>query len=206
MNATDVSAPGAVDRPEVAWFSALCDDDYEYLGVVDPALVSSWQHCRDIVLTAETAGFDNVLLPSGYALGIDGVPFAGGIAAITERIKVLLAVRCGEMWPPQLARQLAGLDEMLAGRLTVNIISSDLPGATLASEPRYDRTLEVMTILRTLLSGEPLEHHGEHYDLPETPLCVRPVNAEPDVYVAGLTRQVREASDRLAMFAGSIRF
>jgi alkanesulfonate monooxygenase SsuD/methylene tetrahydromethanopterin reductase-like flavin-dependent oxidoreductase (luciferase family) len=32
------------------------------------------------------------------------------------------------MWPPQLARQLATIDQMLGGRLTVNIISSDLPG------------------------------------------------------------------------------
>ena len=152
-------------RPEVAWFSALCDDDYEFLGVPDTSLRSSWAHCRDIVTTAEANGFDNVLLPSGYALGIDGVPFAGGIAAITERIKLLLAVRCGEMWPPQLARQLAGLDEMLDGRLTINIISSDLPGTKLASDPRYARTLEVMTILRTLLAGSPIDHHGEFYDL-----------------------------------------
>jgi alkanesulfonate monooxygenase len=151
--------------PEVAWFSALCDDDYVYLGVSDPSLRSSWAHCRDIVTTAQANGFDNVLLPSGYALGIDGVPFAGGIAAITERIKLLLAVRCGEMWPPQLARQLAGLDEMLDGRLTINIISSDLPGTRLASEPRYARTLEAMTILRALLAGDPIEHHGEFYDL-----------------------------------------
>jgi alkanesulfonate monooxygenase len=159
-----MSAPSG-SGPEVAWFSALCDDDYEYLGVADPDLRSSWSHCRDIVTAAEANGFDNVLLPSGYALGIDGVPFAGGIAAITERIKLLLAVRCGEMWPPQLARQLAGLDEMLDGRLTINIISSDLPGAQLASEPRYARTLEVMTILRTLLAGEPIDHHGGFYDL-----------------------------------------
>jgi len=69
------------------------------------------------------------------------------------------------MWPPQLARQLAGLDEMLDGRLTINIISSDLPGTQLASEPRYARTLQVMTILRTLLAGSPLDHHGEFYDL-----------------------------------------
>jgi len=151
--------------PEVAWFSALCDDDYEFLGVPDSNLRSSWTHCRDIVTTAEANGFDNVLLPSGYTLGIDGVPFAGGIAAITERIKMLLAVRCGEMWPPQLARQLAGLDEMLDGRLTINIISSDLPGTLMASEPRYARTLEVMTILRELLAGDPVEHHGEFYDL-----------------------------------------
>jgi alkanesulfonate monooxygenase len=52
-------------RPEIAWFSALCDDDYEYLGVADPALRSSWAHCRDIVTRADANGFDNVLLPSG---------------------------------------------------------------------------------------------------------------------------------------------
>jgi alkanesulfonate monooxygenase len=155
----------AASTAEVAWFSALCDDDYEYLGVPDPALRSSWEHCHGIVTTAERNGFDNVLLPSGYALGIDGVAFAGGIAALTERIKLLLAVRCGEMWPPQLARQLAGLDEMLGGRLTINIISSDLPGAQLESEPRYARTLEVMTILRSLLAGNPIDHHGEFYAL-----------------------------------------
>ena len=44
-------------------------------------------------------------------------------------MRLLVAVRCGELWPPQLARQLATLDRMLGGRLTVNIISSDVPGA-----------------------------------------------------------------------------
>lgn len=194
--------------PEVAWFSALCDDDYEYLGVADPALASSWEHCRDIVLTAEEAGFDNVLLPSGYALGIDGVPFAGGLAAITERIRLLLAVRCGEMWPPQLARQLAGLDQMLGGRLTINIISSDLPGETLASEARYDRTLEVMTILATLLAGESLEHHGDHYDLTlEAPRIARTradertsvgLDPTPPFYFGGLSEPAREVAARAA--------
>ncbi len=38
---------------EVSWFSALCDDDYEFLGVPDPALASSFEHCRDIAMTAE---------------------------------------------------------------------------------------------------------------------------------------------------------
>ena len=192
--------------PEVAWFSALCDDDYEFLGVPDPDLRSSWAHCRDIVTTAEANGFDNVLLPSGYALGIDGVPFAGGIAAITERIRLLLAVRCGEMWPPQLARQLAGLDQMLDGRLTINIISSDLPGTQLASEPRYARTLEVMTILRTLLAGEPVDHHGEFYDLAlDAPriavdrAAARRADglpATPPFYFGGLSEPAREVAAR----------
>ena len=113
---------------EVSWFSALCDDDYEFLGVADPALRSSWQHCRDIVLRADRLGYDNILLPSGYGLGIDSIAFAGGVAPLLEQIRLLVAVRCGELWVPQLARQLATLDQMLGGRLTINIISSDRPG------------------------------------------------------------------------------
>ena len=89
---------------EIAWFSALCDDDYEFLGVPDPRLKSSWEHCRDIVLQAESGGFDNILLPSGYALGIDTTAFAAAIAAETKKIDLLMAVRIGESWPAQLAR------------------------------------------------------------------------------------------------------
>ena len=69
---------------EVSWFSALCDDDYEFLGVPDPMLKSSWEHCRDIVVQADTLGFDNILLPSGYALGIDTTAFAAAIATRPE--------------------------------------------------------------------------------------------------------------------------
>ena len=38
---------------EMSWFSALCDDDYEFLGVPDPQLASTFEHCRNIVLTAD---------------------------------------------------------------------------------------------------------------------------------------------------------
>ena len=49
---------------EISWFGALCDDDYEFLGVPNSELESSWDHCKNIVLTAEEQGFDNILLPS----------------------------------------------------------------------------------------------------------------------------------------------
>src|SRR5450432_1140044 len=73
---------------EVSWFSALCDDDYEFLGVSDPALQSSWEHCRDIALAAEAGGYDNLLLPSGYTLGIDSVSFAAAIAPLLRRLQL----------------------------------------------------------------------------------------------------------------------
>ncbi|CAM3133042.1 Sulfoquinovose monooxygenase [Sphingomonas antarctica] len=185
-----------VDRScEISWFSALCDDDYEFLGVPDPALKSSWEHCRDIVLTAETGGFDNILLPSGYQLGIDTTAFAAAIAPMLRRMALLMAVRIGETWPPQLARQIATIDRLLGGRLTVNIISSDMPGEQLASAPRYARTVEAMHILKTLLNGQPLDHQGEFWKLKVDPARVGTVSGKaPLLYFGGLSEDAREAA------------
>jgi len=180
---------------EVSWFSALCDDDYEFLGVPDPKLRSSWEHCRDIVVRADERGFDNVLLPSGYGLGIDSIAFAGGVAPLVRQIRLLVAIRCGELWVPQLARQLATLDQMLAGRLTINIISSDRPGETLASEPRYQRTLETMKALRALLDGKPLDLHGEFVDLAVDPPAIRTASGTcPPFYFGGLSEPARNVA------------
>lgn len=180
---------------EISWFSALCDDDYEFLGVPDPKLKSSWEHCRDIVLQAESGGFDNILLPSGYELGVDTTAFAAGVAPLLKRMRLLMAVRIGEMWPPQLARQIATIDRMLGGRLTVNIISSDMPGEKLASAPRYARTVEAMHILKTMLNGEALDHQGEFWNLKLDPPRITTVSGKaPLLYFGGLSEDAREAA------------
>jgi alkanesulfonate monooxygenase len=184
---------------EVSWFAALCDDDYEFLGVPDEALRSSWEHCRGIALGAEEAGYDNLLLPSGYAMGIDSIAFAAGIAPLLRRMQLLVAVRMGELWPPQLARQLASIDQMLGGRLTVNIISSDLPGQSLESAPRYRRTLEIMRVVRDLLDGNQVAFHGEFLDLAIDPPRLRPARAGcPPFYFGGLSEAAREVAAQAA--------
>lgn len=180
---------------EISWFSALCDDDYEFLGVPDARLKSSWEHCRDIVLQAESGGFDNILLPSGYALGIDTTAFAAAIAPMLRRLALLMAVRIGETWPPQLARQIATIDRLLGGRLRVNIISSEMPGEQLGSAPRYARTIEAMQILRTLLNGEQLDHDGTFWKLKIDPPRIGTVSGKaPLLYFGGLSEDAREAA------------
>jgi len=179
---------GSADPVEVAWFGALCDDDYEFLGVPDSNLASSWEHCTDIVGAADRNGFDNVLLPSGYTLGIDSTAFAAAIATHTERINLLLAVRMGETWLPQLARQLATIDQFSRGRLTINIISSDIPGEALASAPRYQRTREWMQVLRSLLNRETIDFHGEFVDLELEPARIGTVSGRcPPFYFGGFS-------------------
>lgn len=187
---------------EIAWFSALCDDDYEFLGVPDPQLASSWEHCRNIVLRAEEGGFDNILLPSGYQLGVDTTVFAAAVAPYLNRMKLLWATRMGEDWPPQLARRIATLDRILGpnaqgtgGRLNVNIISSDMPGEKIESGPRYRRATEIMKIVRTLLNGEHLSHKGEFYDLDLDPARITTLSGKcPPFYFGGLSHEARECA------------
>ncbi len=187
---------------EVAWFSALCDDDYEFLGVPDPMLASSWEHCRDILLQAETGGFDNVLLPSGFQLGLDTTVFAAAMAPLLQRMKLLWATRIGEDWPPQLARRIATLDRILGpgasgngGRLNVNIISSDMPGEKIASAARYARTTEAIMIIKTLLAGEHLSHHGEFYQIELDPPRMTTLTGKPPaLYFGGLSHEARECA------------
>ncbi len=188
-----------MQKVEIAWFGALCDDDYEFLGVPDPALRSSWPHCRDIVQTADRLGFDNILLPSGYELGVDTVSFAAAIAPQTENINLLVAVRMGELWLPQLAKQMASIDQMAQGRLVINIISSDIPGETLDSAPRYQRTLEWMQVLRALLNGESVSFHGEFVDLNIEPPRIRTVTGQsPPFYFGGFSPAAKDVAAREA--------
>lgn len=154
---------GDLDAAEVSWFSALCSDDYAYLGVPDGLLRSSWEHCSSIVKTAEDLGFRNVLCPSSYQVGQDTLSFVAGCAPITDKINFLAAIRCGEMQPIMLARTVATLDHMLKGRLTLNVISSDFPGEVADSAYRYKRSHEVVEILRQAWTRDTIDHDGEIY-------------------------------------------
>ncbi|MBM7068437.1 LLM class flavin-dependent oxidoreductase [Actibacterium sp. 188UL27-1] len=153
-----------LDAAEVSWFAALCSDDYQFLGVPDGDLRSSWDHCSAILKEAEAQGFRNILCPSSYQVGQDTLSFVAGCAPITDRINMLAAVRCGEMQPIMLARTIATLDHMLKGRLTVNIISSDFPGEVAESTYRYQRSREVVEILKQSWTRDHINYSGEIYD------------------------------------------
>ncbi len=162
MSIVPITSPD-LQAAEISWFSALCSDDYRYLGVPDGALRSSWDHCSDIVKTAEAQGFRNILCPSSYQVGQDTLSFVAGCAPITDKINLLAAVRCGEMQPIMLARTIATLDHMLQGRLTVNIISSDFPGEKADSAFRYQRSREVVEILKQAWTQDEINHDGQVY-------------------------------------------
>jgi len=100
----------------VAYFAPLCSEDYQYLGVPDGALRSNFAHCGEIVRLADRLGFQNILLPSRYEVGQDPLLFAAAMGSSLRQISQLVAVRCGEIHPPMLARAISTLDNVLHGR------------------------------------------------------------------------------------------
>ncbi len=154
----------SLSSAEISWFAPLCSDDYQYLGVPDGHYRSSWENTSAIARRADELGFRNILCPSSYQVGQDTLSFVAANAPLTSNINMLAAVRCGEMQPIMLARTLATLDHMLEGRLTVNIISSDFPGQKEDSAYRYQRSREVVEILKQAWTLDEINFSGEVYD------------------------------------------
>jgi len=177
-----------VSTAEVSWFAPLCSDDYHYLGVPDGDLRSSWKNTSAIVKRADELGFRNILCPSSYQVGQDTLTFVAGNAPLTSNINMLAAIRCGETQPIMLARTLATLDHMLEGRLTVNIISSDFPGQKEDSAYRYQRSHEVVEILKQAWTQEEINFKGEIYQfegLTSDPVKPYQTNGGPLLYFGG---------------------
>jgi alkanesulfonate monooxygenase len=177
-----------LDGAEVSWFAPICSDDYEFLGVPDDRLKSTFAHTAEILLTADELGYRNILCPSSYQVGQDTLTFASAVAPMTRNINLLTAVRCGELHPAMLARTIATLDHILQGRLTINIISSDMPGEHASSEDRYQRSRAVIEILKQAWTQDSINYTGQFYDLKlETTEPVKPYqqNGGPLLYFGG---------------------
>ena len=177
-----------LDGAEVSWFAPLCSDDYQFLGVPEGEYRSSFANTSAIIRRADELGFRNILCPSSYQVGQDTLSFVAGNAPLTSNINMLAAVRCGEMQPIMLARTLATLDHMLEGRLTVNIISSDFPGEKADSAYRYQRSREVVEILKQAWSQDEINYSGEVYNfegLTTDPVRPYQQNGGPLLYFGG---------------------
>ena len=176
-----------IDGAEVSWFAPLCDGDDDFLGNRNPEYKSTWKNTSKIITTADELGFRNVLCPSSYQVGQDTLSYVAGMASLTNQINFLAAIRCGETHPPMLARAISTLDHMLKGRLTINIISSDLPGTKLSSSERYARSREVIEILKQSWTQEHIEFNGNFYqlNLPTDPVKPYQQNGGPLLYFGG---------------------
>jgi len=178
----------SLDGAEVSWFAPICNGDFEFMGDLDPGLKSTWANASNILLNAERHGFRNILCPSSYQVGQDTWTFASAVAPLTSKINLLPAIRCGEVYPPMLGRAVATLDHILKGRLTLNIISSNQPGENLPSADRYQRSREVIEILKQGWTQDHIDYKGQFYNVEldnTAPLKTYQQNGGPLLYFGG---------------------
>jgi len=128
-------------------------------------------YIRNFAQAHENAGFDRILV--GYwSDQPDGFLVTALAGLSTSRIGLLLAHRPGFVAPTLAARKLATLDQLLDGRLALNVISggSDTEqrkdGDFLDHDRRYARTDEFLEVVRkTWTAEQPFDHQGEFYQV-----------------------------------------
>ncbi len=100
--------------------------------VEDEKMETSWAYVKKLAQRSEQIGFDLTLIAELNLNDIKGVEApsldawstAAALAAVTERIELMVAVRPTFHLPALLAKQAANIDRISNGRLTLNVVSS----------------------------------------------------------------------------------
>ena len=174
--------------------------------VVDEGMSIDWSYVRALATESEQHGFDLSLLAElnlndikGHrAPSLDAWTLAPAVAAVTERLELMIAVRPNYHSPSLAAKQLSTLDTIAPGRVSLNVVSSWWKDeATQYGAPfdvhdaRYARTEEWLDIVHRLLTEDTVSHHGGLYDLEGTILEPKPKEL-PTVYMGGESPRAKE--------------
>jgi alkanesulfonate monooxygenase len=160
---------------------------------------------RALAETHEESGFDGVLISQSATMP-DPLIIASHVAAITTRLKFLVAHRPGFIAPTLAARMFATLDQLSGGRVTAHIISGAADaemlrdGDSLTKEKRYQRSREYVTIMRRMwTSGQPFDFDGDFYRLRQAFSDVKPTRPSgPPVCWAGASPLAFETAGECA--------
>jgi alkanesulfonate monooxygenase len=173
------------------WFLPTAGDG-PHLGSQDGWRPAEFGYMQQIAQAADRLGFEGVLLPTGPSC-FDGWTLTSALAPLTQRLKFLVALRPGIIAPAYAARQAAALDQVLGGRLLLNIVTGGNPtelaqdGVHLEHDDRYGQTEEFLTVWRAIASGEPISFQGKHFRVESPGKLVFPAvqTPYPPLYFGG---------------------
>jgi FMNH2-dependent dimethyl sulfone monooxygenase len=174
--------------------------------VPDEGMSVQWPYIRDLVVESERHGFDLTLIAElnlndikGHrAPALDCWTLAPAVAAVTERLELMLAVRPNYHPPAASAKALSTLDTIAPGRVSLNVVSSwwrdeaAQYGAPFdVHDARYARTEEWLSLLGRLLRERTVTHHGPLYDLEAAEVEPKPQHP-PTVYMGGESPRAKD--------------
>jgi FMNH2-dependent dimethyl sulfone monooxygenase len=169
--------------------------------VPDEGMEASWAYVKALAQRSEQIGYDLTLIAELYLNDIKGIDApsleawstAAALAAVTERLELMVAVRPTFHNPAILAKQTANLDLISSGRLSLNVVSSWWADEARrygvpfdAHDDRYARTAEWLTIVSGAWRETPFSHSGTYYSAEETVLSPKPARRpRPTLYAGG---------------------
>ncbi|NMO91492.1 LLM class flavin-dependent oxidoreductase [Actinomycetospora sp. TBRC 11914] len=165
----------------------------------DP-LDASWERNQRLVLLAEQLGFDSTLVAQhevnpfgGHLDQLEAWTSSAALAALTERIEIITAIKPLLYHPVVLAKQALQIEDISHGRFAINLVNAwykpEIEPAGIAfpeHDERYAYGAEWLTIVRGLLAGEEVTFHGRYFDVDGYSLRPRDRFRErPTIYVGG---------------------
>jgi probable F420-dependent oxidoreductase len=158
----------------------------------------------DFVDVLESSGFDGIWLsdlPASPVLDpLLGLALAAGR---TTRLRLGANVVPLGRNPFLLAKELAQLDQISAGRLLLSFVTGlGQPGERealgLGRANRGQTLEEALGLLRTWWAGEPVDHHSERWSFTELPSAARPVQDPLEVWLGGRGPKALDRVGRVA--------
>jgi FMNH2-dependent dimethyl sulfone monooxygenase len=169
--------------------------------VEDERMEASWEYVKRLAQRSEELGYDLTLIAELFLNDIKGIAApsldawttAAALAAVTERLELMVAVRPTFHQPAILAKQAASIDRISNGRLSLNVVSSWWKDEARRygvrfdeHDDRYARTDEWLRVLDGAWREPVFSHHGAYYDVDETILEPKPVRRpRPTIYAGG---------------------
>jgi len=169
--------------------------------VDDEGMEASWSYVSRLALRAEEIGFDLTLvaelglndIKGEEAPSLEAWSTAAALAATTERLEIMVAVRPTFHEPALLAKQAANVDRISGGRLSVNVVSAWWATEARkygigfdAHDDRYARSEEWLSIVDRAWREPRFSHEGRFYRTEETVVEPKPLRApRPTVWAGG---------------------
>ena len=169
--------------------------------VEDENMRADWAYVKTLAQRSEELGYDLSLIAElnlndikgEEAPSLDAWSTAAALAAVTNKLELMVAVRPTFHAPALLAKQAANIDHISGGRLSLNVVSSWWQDEARKygvhfeqHDDRYARTAEWLHVVTSLWQQDHFTFEGQFYQVADSMLQPKPVSRpRPFIYAGG---------------------
>jgi FMNH2-dependent dimethyl sulfone monooxygenase len=195
--------------------------------VGDEGMAATWAYIRELSELADRLGYHTTLVPELYlndrkgvhAPSLEAWSLSTAILAVTQRLRVMTAVRPGFHLPAVIAKESATIADIgetsgHGNRFAINVVAAwweeeakQYGGRFTRHDDRYEQASEFVAILRGLWTQTPFTAKGEYFDVEDTILSPKPTT-QPPIFAGGESEHGRESiatfSDSYVLHGGTV--